>query len=164
MADKAEDPITKRDEVWRFQNPGTVAFATPPTAQVIEARFSILPGVETDLEKNPAIHIGGAAITFALIREPEVSNLTLLVKGGADQPWLTTDIYYKLDAHEYPENWIEVSLQIDFKQRTCDLYHRDRLWLAGIPLSAEPKIASMAMGSLKQTFLRSFEVAAKGEN
>lgn len=163
LAEKAEDPVTDHGEVWRFQNPGTVVFAAPSGADLLEARFSILPGIEVDLAKNPVVQIAGAEITFALIREPEVSNLTVLVRGGSGQPWQKTDIFYKLDTHEYPESWVEVSLRIDFRSRTCDLIHRDRLWLAGIPLEASHDSTSIAMGSLKQTYLRSFEVISTGD-
>lgn len=79
LAEKTEDPLTGRGEVWRFQNPGTVAFAAPPGVDRYYATFSVNPALEPDADRNPVISIGGAQLSFRLLRSPGVANLEVLV-------------------------------------------------------------------------------------
>ena len=133
-----------------IRNPGTIEFRTASGNEVFFTRIRIKPGVELDFSRNPVLRIGGLQLSFRLIREPEVSNITLVVLGEGGE-WEATHIYFKTDVSEYPESWMDFTVRIDPESGTWDLFHDNRMWASDLPLPEEELEVSLELRSLRPT-------------
>lgn len=153
-----QSPFEKGEVAWKIQNPGVITYSPNYSSGVFYANFSILPGIEENLANNPVIEVAGAKVSFELIREPEVSNLQILVSPTGKE-WFNTGIYYHLDANEYPEQWVDLTLKVDLESKTFDLHHGERLWQENLPLSGADSATKLNFGSLKSTMIKDVRIS-----
>lgn len=146
------------DSYVELKNPGKIVFRNSVKDQVHYVRITLKPGVETDISKNPVVEVSGARLGFKLIREPDVSVVTVAV-ADQDGYWQDTNIFFRADQQEYPETWMDFTLRIDPIAGVFDLFHEKRLWAVDIPLTKDSTESSLDLKSLRSSFVKRVEIS-----